>query len=455
MSAFVEETLVSLVASTYRPLEILVVNDGSKDDSAEIVEQFARKHSEVRLIRQTNSGVSAARNNALRQAQGKYILPVDADDKIAPNFIAHAVEQMEQNPALKIVCCRAEFFGEKTGEWKLPPYSPALLARKNMIPATALFRKEDALRFGGYATEEVYREDWDFWLSIMEHGGDVVRLDEIGFFYRIRTGSRRTMSHNKKREMINLINKRHPQFMLQHLGGPLHYHRTWSSLLNRFRSEKQVGTFDAWLEGAPIYQGRNTLCLSGDTVIKHFAIPSIWRGIIYGWFCKSKARRSYEYAVRLGELTPAPVAYREERIFGILRHSEYACRQSECQHTFNELIGNKEFPNRAAILQAIGRFTAQMHEAGALHGDYSGGNILFNEDGSKIEVIDLNRIRWKRHIGQQEGCRNMERLNIDREALILIAEAYAQARGLNPEECADYVVAHRWKKHVRKGITNL
>ena len=98
-------------------------------------------------------------------------MPVDADDKIGPTFISHAVAVMEEQRSLKVVYCRAEFFGDRTGEWKLPSYSPRLLARKNMIPATALYRRVDALKVGGYCTEEIFREDWDFWLSLFEIGG--------------------------------------------------------------------------------------------------------------------------------------------------------------------------------------------------------------------------------------------------------------------------------------------
>ena len=204
MAAFLEETLRSIVASDYRPLEIIVIDDGSTDNSAEVAETFASSRNSppiggvcpisFSLIRRENGGLSAARNTGLQHAQGKYILPVDADDRISPTFISHAVQAIESNPALKVVYCRAEFFGERTGEWKLKRFSPALLARKNIIPATALYRLEDARAVGGYCVEKVFHEDWDFWLSMLECGGEVLQLDEVGFFYRIRNGS---MRHEK------------------------------------------------------------------------------------------------------------------------------------------------------------------------------------------------------------------------------------------------------------------
>lgn len=468
MEAYLEETLRSIVASDYRPLEIIVVDDGSTDNSAEVAEKLMTfilstskgelERVSFSLLRQANSGVSVARNNGLEHAQGKYILPVDADDRISPTFISRAVEAMEKNPGLKVVYSRAEFFGERTGEWALPPYSPELLARKNMIPATALYRREDALAFGGYCTDEIFREDWDFWLSMLENGGDVLRLDEVGFYYRIRGGSRRRITSAQKRQMIDLINRRHPNFLYKFLGGPLHYHRYWSRFLNTFRSETQVGPAIAVRPDSPvIHKGRNTLYEQDGLVIKAFAKPGFLKALVYGLFLKSKARRSYEYAERLlslGIATPEPVAYREVRVCGFLRDSYYVCLKAVGTHTFNELIGHPEFPNRNEILSSIGWYTACLHEIGAQHQDYSGGNIMFDEDGF-VEVIDLNRIRWCKHIGFEEGCKNFERLNIDREALTIMAKSYAEARGFDPDACVRYILSHRWYKHVRQGITNL
>jgi len=131
------------------------------------------------------------------------------------------------------------------------------------------------------------------------------------------------------------------------------------------------------------------------------------------------------------------------------------CRESDCKHAFNELIGNRDFPNRENILTAIGEFTAALHQQGVLHKDYSGGNILFNEDGSKVEMIDLNRIHFYRHIGTEQGLRNFERLNIDRDALRTMAVAYAKTMGIDPAYAAEYIITHRWYKHINQGITNL
>jgi serine/threonine protein kinase len=111
--------------------------------------------------------------------------------------------------------------------------------------------------------------------------------------------------------------------------------------------------------------------------------------------------------------------------------------------------------NRNQILKAIGCFTAELYKRGIYHQDYSGGNILFNEDGSKIEVIDLNRIKFYRHMPLKKGLRMFERLNIDKEALSILGAAFAQSLGLDKEFVINYITTHRWKKHIKQGITNL
>jgi len=452
---YIGEALESIVASTYRPLEVIVMNDGSTDNSLSVAQAFAKDHPEVRVLTQPNAGASAARNHAIRESKGEYILPVDADNRIHPLYIEEAVNVLKTRPEVRVVSCRAEFFGARTGEWITPPFSYALLARKNMIDTCAMYRRTDWDKTLGYNEQCAAREDWDIWLSLFELGGEFVRLPDIRLFYRVREGSKRIQDRALKHKLIEQINLRHPKYMEKYLGGPLHYHRSWSRFLNRLRSVRQVGTFDRWYEGQIIFSRRNTLRLTDNVVVKQFAVPGFWKGLWYGLFGRSKARRSYEYALRMKGLTPSPIAYREVRIAGLLRESYYACEASACTHTFNELIGAPDYPHRQQILEAIGRFTATLHQQGIFHQDYSGGNILFNEEGSLVQVIDLNRIRFCRHLSREQRLRNFERLNIDREALRIMATAYALAMYEDPHSDAEYIIAHRWYKHIKQGITNL
>jgi glycosyltransferase involved in cell wall biosynthesis len=260
---YIGETLNSIILSTYRPLEVIVVDDGSTDDSFLQAQIIAKEYPEIHIYQQPNAGVSAARNHAIRKANGEWILPVDADDKISPTYIERAIDSIRDD--IRVIGCRAHMFGARNGEWKLPTYSPGLLARKNMIHVSSLFRKADWELVGGFCEEDIYREDWDFWLSMMELGGEYIRLDEVGLYYRVLPHSRRSKAKSQKKAIVDAINSRHSSFLEQYLGGPLHYHRSWSRVINFFRSEKLVGNYSDWEKGEIITNGNVVaLIVAGD-----------------------------------------------------------------------------------------------------------------------------------------------------------------------------------------------
>ncbi len=232
---FVGETLRSIEKVDYPAIEVVIVDDGSTDGSAAIAQRFVDNHANWSLIRQPNRGVSAARNLGIRSSYGKYILPVDADNLLAVDFITLAVSVLEYNPDVKVVAPTAEYFGDRSGVWKLPEFSLKLLARRNLMDTCALYRRADYDRCGGYCEELMAREDWDFWISMLKDGGEVVRLPEIGFYYRYRkTGSKRFADRKLKRHVVDMLNARHPEFFSRQLGGPLRYSRSWSRVINKF-----------------------------------------------------------------------------------------------------------------------------------------------------------------------------------------------------------------------------
>ena len=236
MEQYLQETLVSIAQSDYPLFEVIVVDDGSTDRSLQIARQYAASDSRFTVISQPNKGVSAARNNAVHNSKGEYILPVDADNLIASDYIFKAAAVLDANPQIKVVSAQAEFFGEKSGLWHLPQFSLQLLARKNLIDTCAMYRRCDYDQTDGYCEYFTAREDWDFWLSMFERGGDFYRLPDIGFYYRVRQNSKRIQDRKFKRQLIDNLNLRHHDFIYLQLGGPLRYHRTWSRLINRIHT---------------------------------------------------------------------------------------------------------------------------------------------------------------------------------------------------------------------------
>lgn len=214
---FLEECLNSVFASSYKEVEVIVVNDGSTDNSIEYINHLKGKFN-FTFIDQLNSGPSVARNNGISAGDGKYILPLDADDKIGATYIENAIRILEKKTEIGIVYCKAEFFGEKSGSWDLQEYSFEKILTQNLIFNCALFRRQDFEKTIGYNPNmKEGWEDWDFWLSLLELGLNVEKLEEVGFYYRIRNNSReRSLDHAKVARLRQQIYKNHIELYLKY-----------------------------------------------------------------------------------------------------------------------------------------------------------------------------------------------------------------------------------------------
>lgn len=181
---FLEESINSVLNQTFQDFEIIVVNDGSTEKKTiEILKKLNKP--KTRIIHTTNQKLASARNNGIKEAKGQYILPLDADDKIGPKYLELANEILDNNPSIGIVYCEAKFFGFKDEKWDLPSYEFPDILIFNCIFCSALFRKSDWEKVGGYNPNMIYGyEDWDFWLSLITLGVEVHRIDKILFYYR-------------------------------------------------------------------------------------------------------------------------------------------------------------------------------------------------------------------------------------------------------------------------------
>lgn len=187
---YVAEAIESSINQTHENIEIIVVNDASTDNSSEIINFYAKKYENIKYIENSeNKGVIFCRNLAIQKAHGEYILPLDADDKIAPQYIEKALAVFSLKAETKIVYCRSMLFGSKNKEFRLDEFSLDNIIFKNCIPNTSMFKKSDFLQVNGYKScMKEGLEDWDFWLSIIETAKNkencVYKLDEILFYYR-------------------------------------------------------------------------------------------------------------------------------------------------------------------------------------------------------------------------------------------------------------------------------
>ncbi|MEK7188133.1 MAG: glycosyltransferase family A protein [Patescibacteria group bacterium] len=179
---YLPEAIQSVLEQTYQDFEIIVVDDGSTDlETKRIIAGIS--HPKIRVITQENKGLPATRNTGIREARGEYIVPLDADDKLAPTYLEKCMWMMERNPSLDFVYTAAQTFGDYEYLW-FEEYDAKELLKRNFITATALYRKKDWEKVGGYDESFVAYEDWDFWLRFLKNDIFGALLPEPLFLYR-------------------------------------------------------------------------------------------------------------------------------------------------------------------------------------------------------------------------------------------------------------------------------
>lgn len=187
---FIIETLESVLNQSYENFECIIIDDGSTDDTKETVENWIIGRNKFKYIFQENLGLSNARNKGISLSSGSFILPLDSDDKISENYLEKCIDILESSQENKIAYGEAFFFGNSSNKWNLEEYKFEDLLYKNMIYCSGVYRKEDWKRVGGYDENlKEGLEDWEFWINILKNGGEVVRIKDCFFYYRVKDNS--------------------------------------------------------------------------------------------------------------------------------------------------------------------------------------------------------------------------------------------------------------------------
>jgi len=166
--------------------------------------------------------------------------------------------------------------------------------------------------------------------------------------------------------------------------------------------------------------------------IKSFKRPNLINKIVYRYFRKSKARRSFEFASKLMEMqigTPQPVAFFENYDFVGLKESYYACEHLENVFEFREIVQNEAFENRDFIIRKFTQFTFEMHEKGIEFLDHSPGNTLIrkNNDGSySFFLVDLNRMQFHQTIDFKTRMKNLSKITHKKDMITVMSNEYAK-----------------------------
>jgi glycosyltransferase involved in cell wall biosynthesis len=185
-ASFLQQTLASAVNQSSPPLEIIVVDDGSTDDSAAIAERFGPP---VRVVRQTNHGESFARNRGLQEARGSHVLFIDADDLLAPDALQHLGSALEgKSGAVAIMGC--VFFTSDpdtpyaSSENNYRQFYPGIIQSNFGPPLCWLAPIDLVRRAGGFCESLHWFEDWDLWWRVGLDEPELIPVSYMGARYR-------------------------------------------------------------------------------------------------------------------------------------------------------------------------------------------------------------------------------------------------------------------------------
>jgi glycosyltransferase involved in cell wall biosynthesis len=207
------EAVASARAVSEPDCELVVVNDGSDDpETLRILDKL--RSDGLRVVERPNGGPAAAYNTGFAAARGRYVLPLDADNRIRPDYPAIGAEVLDREPRVGAVYGDAELFGRRQGRWRQGEFYRGRMLRRNRVDSCAVIRHEAWRNCGGYDEREIGStlEDWDLWLSLIEQGWELRHVPEVLFDYRVRAGSARLEAFDprRRRELLRIVIARHP-----------------------------------------------------------------------------------------------------------------------------------------------------------------------------------------------------------------------------------------------------
>ena len=208
---YIKETLFSVYQQSYNNFEIIAIDDGSTDDTLNILYEFATKEPRLKVIPQKNTYYIKARVNAIQHAQGDYLVCLDSDDILGIDYLKVCIEAAEKDKELSIVYTDAILFDSQNKPWNLPKFELRRFLLENCIYVTALIRKSHYDAAGGFDINMTQLEDWELFISIIKNGGKIKQIHKSLFYYRQRSDnssvSNLSNSNKLSDNMLRIYNK--------------------------------------------------------------------------------------------------------------------------------------------------------------------------------------------------------------------------------------------------------
>lgn len=204
---YIAETIESVLAQTYEKWEMIIVDDGSTDDSMQVIEAYANKDNRIHFYKQKNAGSAVARNNGIGHANGQYIALLDADDLWRPNFLQSQIDFMKRKKAVCVTCTYGRI--DENSKEILTPIKPKPVIRvKDMLVMNrigCLTGLYDTSKYGKvYLRTELksIRDDYAFWL-------DIVKLEGVAYGNQETLADYRVLRNSTTGNKVKLIKKQY------------------------------------------------------------------------------------------------------------------------------------------------------------------------------------------------------------------------------------------------------
>ncbi|MCI8513485.1 MAG: glycosyltransferase family 2 protein [Lachnospiraceae bacterium] len=211
---YIEKTVRAALKSDWPNLEVLVVDDGSEDETVPVLRRLASEDGRLRvLVNETNLGMTGNWNKCVKEARGEYVKLIPADDLVYPDCLKKTLPPLLKDPEVRLSICGTDLINEEgrvTGSYAHWPaagvHDGAKVAKASLLfnnffgnPVCALFRKADFERVGGFDEEIVYILDFDLWLKLASLGKVAFRKEKLsGFLVRNDSNTGRMIGSGRR-----------------------------------------------------------------------------------------------------------------------------------------------------------------------------------------------------------------------------------------------------------------
>ena len=274
----IEETIASVLAQTFTDFELIIINDGSQDQTLEIIQQFTDPR--IKLYSYSNGGLAASRNRGLAKSQGEYISFLDADDLWTKEKLASQYQALQSYPQAAVSYSGTDWIDEASNiiNHASPPsisgniYGVLLLSNILGSGSNALIKKEALAITGNFDESLKASEDWDFLIRLAAKY-EFIRVDAPQILYRQSPDSMSSKLHYQEQEMVKVIHKAFKQapFHLQYLKK--------ITLSNNYiyLTYKSIEGFPGYLQGLKGLEFFSKLLINYPTILRY---PIAWKILV-------------------------------------------------------------------------------------------------------------------------------------------------------------------------------